>query len=250
MSIQLQIASDLHLECMTNIEYEKIIKPTAPILVLAGDIGNLYNLNQLKDFIKWCCEQFVAVLYVPGNHEYYRQFNTPTLPFYKLNFQLKDLEKQFKNLYILQRKLLEINNIYFAGCTLWSNFKQSPLPKYIVRIKGFNKYIYNNEHYKDLKFIKQVISKSQKEKKKLIIITHHVPLYLTSCNHAKDNFNSLYFTNLEFLLEKKKIDTWICGHIHSNFDFIHKNGTRVISNQKGKIKDKITDYSPNCTISF
>jgi len=248
--MSIQIASDLHLECLSNNEYENLIKPTAPILVLAGDIGNLYKFNQLKDFIKWCCEKFVAVLYVPGNHEYYRHYNIPTLPFYKLNFRLKSLEKQFKNLYILRRKILEINNIYIAGCTLWSKFKKSVLPPYIVRIKGFNKFIYNNEHYKDLKFIKQTIYKSQQDKKKLIIITHHLPLYLKFCNHFDDTFNSLYFTNLEFLLDKNKVHTWICGHVHKNFDFIHKNGTRVMSNQKGKVKDNITDYSPNCIIQL
>ena len=56
--MSIQIASDLHLECLNNNEYENLITPTAPILVLAGDIGNLYKFKQLQNFIQWCCEKF------------------------------------------------------------------------------------------------------------------------------------------------------------------------------------------------
>ena len=44
-------------------------------------------------------------------------------------------------------------------------------------------------------------------------------------------------------MNKNKIDTWICGHIHQNFDFVTKNGTRLVGNQYGKPKDNIDDYS-------
>ena len=248
MTLQLQIASDLHLEYETGEKFADIINPVAPILILAGDIGNLYQIDKLRKLIAWCCEKFVAVIYVPGNHEYYTCFDTPVLPFYKLNFRLSDLDNEFMNLYILRRNCLEINGIYIAGCTLWSNLKRPFLPNFIVRIKGFNKYQYNEEHRKDLKFIKQIITKSQVDNKKLIIITHHLPFFMTSSTKINDPYNSLYFTNLEYLLKKEKVDTWVCGHIHKNFDFISSHGTRVVGNQKGKPRDKITDYSPKLVI--
>ena len=62
----------------------------------------------------------------------------------------------------------------------------------------------------------------------------------------RDKYISLYTSNLDYLLETNKIHTWICGHIHTNFDYKHNQvGTRVVGNQKGKPKDKIIDYLKN-----
>ena len=69
----------------------------------------------------------------------------------------------------------------------------------------------------------------------------------------RDKYISLYTSDLDYLLDTNKINTWICGHIHSNFDFIHnqkQNGTRIVGNQKGKPKDKITDYLKNFVIKI
>ena len=77
--IDIQVASDLHLEYNKVKDYKDIITPAAPILVLAGDIGNLYEYEKLLDFLKWCCDNFVAVLYVSGNHEFYKVYNYPIL---------------------------------------------------------------------------------------------------------------------------------------------------------------------------
>ena len=64
----------------------------------------------------------------------------------------------------------------------------------------------------------------------------------------KDKYISLYVSKLDDLLTSEKVNTWICGHIHKNFDFFTENGTRVVGNQKGKLKDKINDFSKNFMI--
>ena len=87
MSLKFQIASDLHIENDVSeyINTEDYITPVAPILILAGDIGNLYKKTQLYNFLEELCEKFIAVIYVPGNHEYYKIKSIESLPFYKLN---------------------------------------------------------------------------------------------------------------------------------------------------------------------
>jgi len=243
--IDIQVASDLHLEYNKCENYNDIITPTAPILVLAGDIGNLYEYKKLLDFLTWCCDEFVAVLYVPGNHEFYRSYNLPIQEKYELDFTLKKIENQLPNLYILSRKCIRINDMYFAGCTLWSHFTHKYLPKFIVRIKGFNKYIYNKEHFKDLKWIETVL----KLNKKVVIITHYPPIHINKLQ-KNDKYKSLYGNNLEKLIQKNEhIQVWICGHVHKNFDFnIHK--TRIVSNQFGKPRDAIEDFAKNFVISL
>ena len=244
MSLEIQVASDLHIEenDVDDIDIKDYITPQAPILILASDIGNLYKKKQLLNFLKKLSEKFVAIVYIPGNHEYYRVKNTRALPFYKLNFVLKEIEDDIENLYILQQDCVEINNIVFAGCTLWSNFNLPYLPKFIVRIKGFTKDYYNSLYYRDLKFIKKVIRYCSDNDKKLIMITHHVPSYNINTVKKFDKYSSLYFSNLDYLLESGKINIWICGHIHINFD-IKFGTTRLVSNQKGKRKDNVTTFS-------
>jgi len=251
MSLKFQIASDLHIEENDSdyINTEKYITPVAPILILPGDIGNLYKKSQLYNFLEELCEKFLAVIYVPGNHEYYKIKYEVPLPFYKLNFILKEFEEKLENLYILRQDCLEINGIIFAGCTLWSKYILAYLPKFIVRINGFSKDYYNSLYYRDLKFIKKVINYCSKNNKKLVMITHHVPTYKIDTNKKKDKYASLYFSNLDYILESDKIHTWICGHIHYNFD-IKISTTRLVCNQKGKIKDKIRDYSKKFLIEI
>ena len=72
--LKLQIVSDLHIEYKNNTVPDPLdlITPEADILVLAGDIGSLYKFDQLRNFMVKLCEYFQLVLYVPGNHEYYK----------------------------------------------------------------------------------------------------------------------------------------------------------------------------------
>jgi Icc-related predicted phosphoesterase len=98
-----------------------------------------------------------------------------------------------------------------------------------------------------------MINYCQNNNLKLVVVTHHCPTYeVLKYNSRKNNdkFISLYVTNLDYLLVSSKIHTWICGHIHKNFDFITNGGTRVIGNQKGKPKDNIQDFSKNCIVKI
>tara|TARA_B100000686_G_scaffold337707_1_gene409186 strand:- start:1988 stop:2749 length:762 start_codon:yes stop_codon:yes gene_type:complete len=252
MTLQIQIASDLHIEYYKedDIDISKFIKPSAPILILAGDIGNLYRKTQLENFLKNVCKEFKAVIYVPGNHEYYKRSDHQPIPFYKLNFILTDIERLIENLYILRQDCIQINDTYFVGCTLWSKYQLPILPKFIVRIKGFNKDFYNNLYYRDVTYIKKMMHYCKKNDGKLVVITHHVPTYNIDYKQKKlDKYKSLYFSNLDYLMKSENMSTWICGHIHYNFDKMTFGGVRLVSNQKGKPKDNIQDYSSEFVIN-
>ena len=92
----------------------------------------------------------------------------------------------------------------------------------------------------------------QKNNHKLVIITHYPPTkkVLDEACAKKKRFHSIYATDLDYLLDISLVQTWICGHVHKNFDFVSELGCRVVGNQKGKDKDKIIDYKKNFIISF
>ena len=251
--ITVQIASDLHIEYKNNNIPNALdfITPSADILILAGDIGSFYKIEQLTSFLKNVCSFFQLVLYVPGNHEWY------TVPGYE-HLNLKTLEKRMRaleefipNLKILNCSSVLIDNICFAGCTLWSN-PQGQIPPFIVRINGVHTKEYREKHEKELEYLKKMMNFCKKNNHKLIIITHYPPTkkVLENACGKKKKFHSIYATDLDYLLDIDFVQTWICGHVHKNFDFISDKGCRIVGNQKGKSKDKITDYRSNFFIQI
>jgi hypothetical protein len=145
-----------------------------------------------------------------------------------------------------------IDDICIAGCTLWTKAEVN-IPKFIVRIHGMTNFLYEQMYQSDLKYIKKMINYCNKNNLKLVVVTHHCPTYkvIESSDYKnKDKYISLYVSKLDFLLEKEKIDTWICGHVHYNFDFISEGGTRVVGNQRGKPRDNITDYNKEFVLDF
>lgn len=247
----LQIASDLHIEYKNDSIPNPLnyITPKADILILAGDIGSFYKINQLTKFMQELCKKFKVVLYVPGNHEWYMVPKQEPLSWNELEIRMRRLEDSITNLYILNRYSVRIGNLCIVGATLWSDPK-CEIPPFIVRIYGVKTKQYKNFHEKDLKYLTDMIKYCNKNLLKLVVITHHPPTekVLDNANKRK-KFISLYATNLDYLLYKDKIDTWICGHTHKNFDFKTENGCRVVSNQKGKDKDHVDDYRKDFIIN-
>jgi len=250
--VTFQIASDLHIEYKNDDVPEPLdfITPSSEILILAGDIGSFYKINQLEEFLKKLCLHFKLVLYIPGNHEYYTFNEYKPLHMSTLLSYIYEIENSIQNLYILNESSIIIDDICITGCTLWSK-PDIKIPRYIVRIHGINNEIYERKHIKDVNYIKKMINYSKSNNLKLLVVTHYCPTYKVLDNFKKkDKLSSLYVTELDELLTSDQVHTWICGHIHQNFDFITEGGTRVVGNQKGKPKDKITDYSKTFTIQI
>ena len=108
--------------------------------------------------------------------------------------------------------------------------------------------LYRKMFEEDKRYIKNMTEYCRSNKLRLLMITHHPPTYkaLNGCK-KRDRFISLYASNLEYLF--RDVSMWICGHVHNNFDF-YVDKCRIVGNQKGKPKDKITDYSNTFAVSI
>lgn len=239
--VKFQIVSDIHIEREDNPNVEDYIVPSAPILIMAGDIGHLEKEDQLYNFLKKVCSQFEVVIYVLGNHEYYI-LGDAKYTMESLFRKAKEMESKIPNLYILNRDSVTVGNVCIAGCTLWS-YNYNYIPPYIVKIPEMTSQKYMELYRKDLHYLKSIISHCKEHKLKLLVVTHHCPTYkVLDGKRAYDRFKSLYVSHLDILLNRESVHTWICGHIHRNFDFITDGGTRLVSNQRGKPKDNIGDF--------
>jgi len=243
--------SDLHLECYEDdVCVDKFITPSADILVLAGDIGRIHKYKQLENFLLALCKKFKIVLYVLGNHEYYMVDGVEAKSMDALLTDLNKIKEQIDNLYVLNRNSIIVDNVCFVGCTLWTQ-PDVEVPRFIVKIKDITTKQYSSLHCHDLQYIKYMVDYCQTKNIKLVVISHHCPsLMLLGTSRQNFRYKSLYASELDYLLTSKKIHTWVFGHNHRNFDFIARNGTHLVSNQKGKPKDGIQDFSLTKTVSI
>ena len=245
--INIQIASDLHIDYNNenvNIDFKEYlqfpcISNNINILILPGDIGCLYKLKQLENFLRELSSKYDYIFYVYGNNEFYYYNEEQKKTYEELISEGKSLLK-IPNLYILNNKSLIIGDYMFVGCTLWSKlYFNDYFPSYF-RIHNFTKYKYNKLFDKDLEYIKQSICYSKMNNKKLIIITHYPPItFKKNITYKYDNFynNNLY----ELIYNNPNILYWIHGHNHKST--VSKiNSTLIVSNQKGKYGDKGDKY--------
>ena len=108
-----EFISDIHIK-----EECPYIVPSAPILILAGDIGH-YSHTAWKEFIQYASQSWKLVIYILGNHEYYHYGRSYT----DIHYHYKLYLSQYSNVKILdsEHSSMEIDNIRFFGATMWSH---------------------------------------------------------------------------------------------------------------------------------
>jgi len=105
----LQVLSDTHCERTDT----KIVLPPrkAPILVLAGDIGQPW---QLLIALKEAVQLWDHVLFVPGNHEFYHWEMAVAFEFFE------EIFGRYPNAHLLNNDVVTIDGQRYVGSILWS----------------------------------------------------------------------------------------------------------------------------------
>ena len=237
--MKIQYASDLHLEMSANRRYMQNIpfEAVGDVLVLAGDIGYLCDKTMpCPKFWEWASANYREVLIVPGNHEYYQNYDV-----------LADGDSWSReilpNVHYLQNKVVRIDNVDFILSTLWSHIR--PEDEFVVEqgMYDFRQILYNGrrftpadfnaEHEKCLDFIKRSVAESTAER--IVVVTHHLPtMAVVAPEHKCSLLNSAFATELGDFIADSRIDAWIFGHSHANEEAIIGN-TRLACNQLGYV---------------
>ncbi len=246
----LQIASDLHNEFGEfDMDFNDI-----DLLILAGDIGvGLKGLDWIKKNVRK-----TPVIYVPGNHEYYKN------AYPKLLYKLKESSKD-TNIHILDNDNITIDGITFHGTTLWTNFELFGDPK----IAGMEAQLRMNDyklikkdpsysklrsidthvmHYNSLDWLRNSLMSGKS--KINIVISHHAPSIRSIPDKYKNDIISAAFaSNLEDFIKETNPELWIHGHLHSCFDYNIGN-TRVVCNPRGYPDEKYNGFNSKFIIKI
>jgi predicted phosphodiesterase len=253
MKKRVGILSDLHLE-NSNMSLEGI---SCDILVLAGDICTEFAVT--SRLLEYSIPSHIPVIYVPGNHEYEGKRIKDVMP------KLKELEKDFPNLHVLQNEAVDVDGIRFIGSTLWSNFEGSGItwkdelkkwskqnivdfsymfkenPEEIgPRFISWNPDDMEQEFNKAYQFLEYELKRNPTENTKFVV-THFAPHKNSVVKQYEGKLHNAYWVNhLPELMGFS--DYWVHGHTHNSLDY-EVEGTRVICNPRGY--SKLYDLSQN-----
>lgn len=229
--MKIHVLSDLH------IEFEDFVPPAtqADAVVLAGDIGvGAQGLQWAQDRLP-----HVPVIYVPGNHEFYRHDIS----------LLGDLKTWAPDhVHILNDDRLIVDGVRFLGSILWTDFAllgeadqcfavqeaERCMTDFSV-IRNFGRRFTPEDAIAFHRASRNWLANElvQPFEGKTVVVTHHAPsLRSVHPRYAGGLLSAAFASNLEHLMDGEHAALWIHGHVHTSFDY-EVHGTRVVCNPRG-----------------
>lgn len=244
----LRIASDTHLEFHNpdTIDDRTIFpedtRDSRTTLILAGDIVLASKLHEYRKFFRGLSSRFRWVLYVPGNHEYYKN----TIAGMSENIMAVLSEPGMEKIVFLDNVALDLGGVVVFGATLWTDMdKNNPLvfnearecmPEFrgLTRREDGEKFTPEDSyqmHTETIERIRNFIEEPTDRVK--IIVTHHAPSCLSVAPRFKGNpLNGAFCSQLDENISESGPQLWIHGHMHDPCDYV-MGRTRVICNPLG-----------------
>jgi predicted phosphodiesterase len=239
--MRFQLFSDLHLEQGYPF-YPNV--SDADLIILAGDIDvGLKGLEYAVDLIHRINK---PVIYIPGNHEYYRH------DIDILRTEMLLFSESQPNLHLLDNSSVVINGVRFIGSTLWTDyvldgrFNKTESMKLINQLLNDHRLIrkgrdrFSTEDALELHLQSKAFLIKQLNEPfngKTVVVTHHAPSLKAHHPHFEmDTIAAAFISDCDDLL--KLADVWCFGHTHANVDTVI-DGCRLVSNQKGYSREML-----------
>jgi len=240
--MKLQLMSDLHLEMQG---FYSIEETDADIVILAGDIG--VGLRGMEWSITEAKRLNKPVIYVAGNHEFYRHHYQTLLA------EMRALSETYQHVYFLEKDEVLIGGVRFLGTTLWTDYLAVQGVSHIGTMFKVGQALndhrmirFNDDYFKpqDALMLNEGAVDWLERKLvepfdgKTVVVTHHGPSL--KCAHPSypiDEISAGFISPLERLVSQA--DLWCFGHTHSNLD-VDVGQCRLVSNQKGYPREVVS----------
>lgn len=250
---KIRIMSDLHTEFDEGHSPLRLEPAGEDLLLLSGDIG--VGLNG----IIWADEQAknlgVPIMYIAGNHEFYRQ----------------DMPETYKGLAeyaagtdgrvtFLQDQVAVFKGLRIFGSTLWTDFDLFGRPDFAMRMaeRGMNDFRLikvgprpfhpidaQADHRRSLAALKEQLLLGPID----VVMTHHTPSKLSiHGRYAADEVSPAYASNLDEFVKTSGVKLWTHGHVHhtSNYEL---GDTKIRTNPRGYVRyEENSEFDPQLII--
>ena len=239
------------------------LAPDAEIVVLAGRPRTGRTSASIGDVAdRWAGAR--AILYVPGNHEYYGS---------DIEGARRTLADECRRygVTLLDRHAVTIDAVRFIGATLWTDFAlNGPVDEPWAHYQAsqimsdftgaiedrsapdglFTTHASARLHAEDRAFIEAQLRETQGSAITPIVITHHAPS--RRCVrpwYARSALNSCFASDLDQLIAQYQPPLWVHGHLHDPVDEM-LGETRVIANPRGDSRVEGYGFNPELVIDI
>lgn len=230
--MNLQVMSDLHFEMHADggAEFIRGLDPTGvDLLVLAGDITTAQRYSEMETVFKALVKKYQRILYVPGNHEYYR--SSPK----QVAVNLARLAKDVPEIVIPWNEVVVIGGHRFVAGTMW--FRRDPMGELNKRfmndfsqIEDFEPWVYDQ----NVAFEKVMATQVEPGD---VVVTHHLPTpESVPPRFARSAINAFFLSDMTSYFRDLRPKLWIHGHTHDRCDYTIAD-TRVVANPFGYPKE-------------
>jgi len=221
--MRIQFCSDLHLEYNQPKEFPELLEPVAPVLALLGDIGDPES-EKLSIFLDWCCRHWSQVLYVPGNHEFWRVRPGTRKTIESVLENFRALEKKYINLkFCWRQKLYSEDGVVILATPLWSRPAEGVIPHesehaWVDPDRSFDAETLSRLHEADLKWLQRELKLASNGT--VVVLTHYAPsLLLIDPHKVRHPDETLYASDLDILI-RPPVVAWACGHVHQSIQWL------------------------------
>lgn len=226
--MRVQVLSDLHFEFDHDggEMFAREVPIAGDVLVLAGDLLPLREVDKAKRTFAWFCDRFPKVIFVPGNHEYYG--TSPVAA----DAVLAICAAAFPNLHVLNPAVATIEGMRFVGAALWfppsaDEARYRGLVNDFRLIDGFVPWVHET-HAAHLAFLEENLRPGD------VVITHYLPHPRSVARQFLGSPLNRFFLAQDAaeLVERSGAKLWIHGHTHVPCDYT-AGATRVVCNPRG-----------------
>lgn len=240
------VFSDLHLE------FSDWVPPPlqVDVVVLAGDI----HIGDAA--FTWARRHFgnTPVVYVPGNHEYFKSDMPAALERMRLGARRHDIT-------LLHNGEADLDGVRFLGTTLWTDFEfygagtaevehfmsvaRRRMRDYefidFERGRALTPELTRDLHQEQRAWLSERLEAGGD--RPTVVVTHHLPH--RGSVHPKyegDATNPAFVSDLAHLF-RESVKLWVHGHTHESVDYA-VGATRVVCNPRGYVP-----YQPNAAFN-
>lgn len=236
------IFSDLHSKPLDN-PPPRI--PEADVAIVAGDLDEQSHraLGWLAKYVR----PKMRVIFVMGNHEYYRNSLTGELAEARFVAARNGID-------LLERDSVTIEGVRFLGCTLWTDYmiyasgseiarttymdaaRNGLADHHLIYLSDLSDRLFDPidaymRHASSTFWLRQELAAPFPGQ--TVVISHHAPHPNSVAPRWQGHrLTPAFVSDMSQLIVERQPALWVHGHTHAAFDY-HVEGTRVICNPHG-----------------
>lgn len=221
--MKIQFASQMY-HATQRMPFSKLIRPSAPVLVLAGNTINPWS-DAGREFLKSAAFSFDKVYVVPGVEEHRSRIDIC----YKKNLdKLLEIVYKHNNTALLDNRKYDMSKKHMIlGNTLWNHM--IGIPGYSIedmagvnerrRIVGSNDFIFDtitkdaiqNQYMSNRDYIKHAVLDPENTYMNMMVATYHVPCFDMLTKEDKARYGTAMMAGNELHYCTSPMKVWIGG---------------------------------------